>query len=317
VFVPGATAKMRAFLLILVTISIISTSVTAPYCSGRGGCNCDCSWTQQWPCSTSTDDGSCCWGCCCSSSSAPAPAPAPASGGGGGLPTYCPSANDLTVAYSGSSTPNLVNQGWQTNGGGAVATKAAFNLLGGTVEFDINLGGAQSGVNANIYTISPTFSGSSFVQNDYCDGQKSGSQWCPEIDWIESNGNQCGQTTYHTIQGTGSGCTAWGCDAVYNYNGQTSFHMRFDYSPNGQITATQNGQVLNISPSPQGSDWSTIQSYYQSRGAVIYSSQWTGWTPTCPGQGSSGNGNLGGSSFSISNLRITGTVVQGPVPASC
>merc|ERR1711972_1175073 len=48
-------------------------------------------------------------------------------------------------------------------------------------------------------------------------------------------------------------------------------------------------------------------------GGVIYSSQWTGWVPGSCG----GDGNLGASSFSVSNVRIQGKVVQGPEPNKC
>merc|ERR1712137_974470 len=44
-----------------------------------------------------------------------------------------------------------------------------------------------------------------------------------------------------------------------------------------------------------------------------YSSQWTGWVPgSC-----SGDGNLGASTFSVSNLKIQGTVIKGPEPRRC
>merc|ERR1711881_478220 len=59
-----------------------------------------------------------------------------------------------------------------------------------------------------------------------------------------------------------------------------------------------------------GEGFQDVMSQY---GAVIYSSQWTGWVPGSCG----GDGNLDASSFSVSNLRITGTVVQGPEPRKC
>merc|ERR1712187_413918 len=48
-------------------------------------------------------------------------------------------------------------------------------------------------------------------------------------------------------------------------------------------------------------------------GAVLYSSQWVGWVPGSCG----GDGNLQASSFSVSNLKIKGAVVQGPEPKRC
>merc|ERR1712060_689101 len=44
-----------------------------------------------------------------------------------------------------------------------------------------------------------------------------------------------------------------------------------------------------------------------------YSSQWTGWVPGSCG----GDGNLGASTFSVSNLKIQGKVIQGPEPRRC
>merc|ERR1712110_226263 len=66
----------------------------------------------------------------------------------------------------------------------------------------------------------------------------------------------------------------------------------------------------------QGNDWGIVKSNYESNGAVIYSSQWTcSWVPAdfCGG----GPGDLDGSHFSVSNLRISGSVVQGPEPQKC
>jgi hypothetical protein len=201
-----------------------------------------------------------------------------------------------------------------------VATKSSFNLLGGSVEFDVDFSKTNLGVNANVYTISPTFSGSSFSQSAYCDGQKPGKQWCVEIDWIESNGNCGGATAIHTIPGTGMGCTGWGCFGDYLYNGKSTFHMKIDTDLNGVVTVTRDGQVVRVSQngSPTASDLNTLKSAYQTKGAVIYSSQWVGWVPPVRNQcGGSSGGNLASSVYKVSNLKITGTVVQGPTPCIC
>lgn len=230
---------------------------------------------------------------------------------------YCPRSTDLTVAYSGGAV-SLVDGGWTVKGGGAAATKAAFNLLGGSVDFDLDFSGTHPGVNANIYTISPQVSsGGGFQQSDYCDGARpQGPQWCPEVDWVESNGNCGGATTLHTIPGQGpNGCTAWGCTTNYHYNGAPSFHMSIKYALDGSWTVLRDGQPLQgFWPVPQASDWATVAQAYASRGAVIYSSQWVGWVPLadCGTQG-----DLGSSVMSIRNLKIFGTVTQGPTPAQC
>jgi len=233
--------------------------------------------------------------------------------------SYCPSANDLVVAYGSPVT--LQNQGWTisgSSGGGAAATKAAFNLLGGSVSFDIDFTNDQPNVNANIYTISPTFSGS-FTNAQYCDGQSGGVGFCPEIDWIESNGNCGGATTVHTRTGTGNnGCTQGGCTASYSYSGAPSFHVNIVYGTDGSFTLYHNGVPLSTSslvPAPQAYDLQVHQQILSTNGALIYSSLWSGWVPTISGCG--GGSGLSGSSFTISNLIINGAVVQGPIPTLC
>jgi hypothetical protein len=244
----------------------------------------------------------------------PLPTPTPT-----GLSSYCPAASDLMMAYYSdyNNQPKIYDQGWNTTNGGAVATKSAFNLLGGYVEYDIDLRHTLVGINANIYTISPTISSTGFVKANYCDGAKTGSAWCMELDWIESNGNCAGATTIHTVPGTGSqDCTAWGCASRYSYNGNAKFHMKITYGTDGKMLAYRDGVLIpNYSPVPNSNAWNTIATTMKSKGAVIYSSQWQGWVPlesTC-GTG----GNLANSQYSISNLRIVGKVVQGPVPKLC
>jgi len=220
------------------------------------------------------------------------------------------------MTYGGGNV-TVYDGGWSVTGGGAAATKASFNLIGGSVEFDIDLSATHPGVNANIYSISPVFSGD-FNQKMYCDGAKTGNDWCVEVDWIESNGNCGGQTTLHTRPGPGStGCTAWGCEATYMYNGRNSFHMMVSYDAQGHWTTVRDGQTIapnNLNPQPQDQDWNTLLSQYTKQGAVVYGSQWVGWTPV-PACGS--NGNLDGSKYSIRNLKINGVHMQGPVPKSC
>jgi len=200
-----------------------------------------------------------------------------------------------------------------------VATKSAYNLLGGAVEFDIDFSNVNTGVNANIYTVSPTIhKASGFNISDYCDGAATGDKFCLEVDWVESNGNCGGATTLHTKEGPGpDGCTAWGCRASYHYNGKSSFHMRIEHAADGTWTTTRDGQVISsgaLSPTPGAADDSVIKSFFESKGAVIYSSLWIGWVPVddC---GSSGD--LDSSHFSVSNMKINGAVVQGPTPTKC
>lgn len=300
---------MKTFFYPLVLTLLIFTVYCAQHCNDRGGCDCDCSWASSQTCGH--DDGSCCYGCCCGSTP-PTPPPGPTPG----QETYCPTVSDLTAAYG---SPQLVNQGWTIHGGGAAATKATFNLLGGSVEYDIDVSQVPTGVNSNIYTISPSGVGAGgFNQGNYCDGAKTGAQWCVEVDFIESNGNCGGQTTLHTREGPGSdGCTAWGCAHGYTYNGKTSFHMKITFGADGTWNTYRDGELISpatLNPSPQSADTSTLAKFYAAHGAVIYSSQWVGWVP----QAFCGtSGNLDAATFSIRNLVIRGSVVQGPTPTRC
>merc|ERR1712139_657010 len=190
----------------------------------------------------------------------PAPPPTPPA------KVYCPTADDLTIAYCdggyGTGCPMLADGGWTINGGGGVASKSAFNLLGGYVEFDIDLSNVETGVNANIYTIAPaSFSGSAFNKTlDYCDGAASGSDWCMELDWIEANGHCGGATTIHTIEGPGNdGCTAWGCRVSEHY-GNSKFHMRIEHDASGAWKITRDGQVLGgWNPAPDNRAWDYVK----------------------------------------------------------
>merc|ERR1712232_131129 len=228
---------------------------------------------------------------------------------------WCPSAGDFTVAYG---SPQLQDGGWTIHGNGGAATKAAYNLLGGYVEFDVDFSGVTPGVNANIYTISPSIGGGGYQGGNYCDGAVNDRPWCLEVDWIESNGNCGGATTLHTKAGNGpDGCTAWGCRASYHYNGRTSFHMRIEYGTDGSWTTIRDGQTINagsLSPQPGSFDWGVIKSSYESKGALIYSSEWQGWVPV---QDCGTSGDLPGSHFTVRNLKVKGAVVQGPTPRSC
>ncbi len=306
-----------AVLAILVCVAAAQNK----YCPGRGGCTCNCAWANSNTCGH--DDGSCCYACCCDGPAPnpppnppPPPPPGPNPWPPSGMATYCPSASDLG-GYGGAS---ITNQGWTQNGGGSAYTLASFNLLGGSVSFDIDVSNCQVGVNCNIYSICPSSVPSSgFSQSNYCDGQGQGTGWCTEVDWIESNGNCGGQTTLHTRPGTGDdGCTGWGCANDYQYSGTASFSMTQSFGTDGTWTTTRDGFPIGaLNPSPQAYDVSEVQQQYSQYGAVVYSSQWVGWVPTAMGGCGSGPGNLGGSSFTISNLKITGTVVQGPTPTTC
>lgn len=293
----------------IISFVIIAFSAANTCSGGRGSCTCDCSWANSGTCGK--DDGSCCFQCCCGASPQPSPT---------NLTQFCPSSNDFTITYLASGGRiDIVNRGFTNYGGGGVSTKSTFNLLGGYVNYDVDVSNVRTGVNANIYTTSPHLSSASgYVPSDYCDGAASGSKFCLEVDWLESNGNCGGASTLHTIEGPGpNGCTAWGCSANYHYNGRTSFHMRINYGKDGSWTTIRDGITITgsgLSPTPSSKDWGIIASDYTSKGALIYSSMWTGWVPV---EDCGTSGDLHSSTFSIRNLQIYGSVVQGPQPTKC
>jgi len=262
------------------------SSLVGTHCSARGGCDCDCSWASASTCHD--DDGSCCFGCCCGSSPSPGPGPSP---GPSEHATYCPSGSDFNVDYG---SPQLNDNGWHVQGGARVSSKASYNLAGGFIEFDMDLTGAHGNVNNNFYLTFPRDG------HSYCDSGGSCTSCCAEMDITENNGNCFQATTWHSDRSGGD----------HDGKAQTG-----GLSPQVHIKASWNsdGSSLGVDIGGNHHSGEGFQDVMSQYGAVIYSSQWTGWVPGSCG----GDGNLGASSFSVSNLRITGTVVQGPEPRKC
>merc|ERR1719443_1463148 len=79
------------------------------------------------------------------------------------------------------------------------------------------------------------------------------------------------------------------------------------------MSVAVNGEVVGpYNPSTSDNDRSIVAKVMREVGAVIESSQWSGWTPgSCPG----GQG-LGSSHFEVRNVRVEGSVVQGPEPTA-
>ena len=71
--------------------------------------------------------------------------------------------------------------------------------------------------------------------------------------------------------------------------------------------------LSDYSPAPIQQDWDIIKIEMQSKGVVIYGSEWTGWVPSDHGF-SSADVDLASSSYLISNIDVQRTVVQGPTP---
>jgi len=236
------------------------------------------------------------------------------------LSEYCPAAKDLGFDYtSNPSVQTIHDQGWDITGGARVHSTAAFNLLGGSVEFDYDATGGHEGVNNNFYTISPDLKGGAYTEmGQYCDAQKEGAEWCMELDIIEANGNCGGATTLHTYSGSGwPKCDNGGCQALYNFHGKTKMHIKTEYDTSGVMTVYIDGKAIGydqMSPKPDGSANSVIAETMKRVGVVFQSSQWGGWVPEVR---CGGGGDEASAHFSLSNLRIKGSVVSGPEPQKC
>jgi hypothetical protein len=176
-----------------------------------------------------------------------------------------------------------------------VSSKASYNLAGGFMEFDMDLGGAHGNVNNNFYLTFPRDG------HTYCDsGGSCGGSCCAEMDITENNGHCFQATTWHSDRSGGDH------DGSAQTGGLSSqVHVKASWNADGSSLGVDIGGNHH-----SGEGFQDVMSQY---GAVLYSSQWTGWVPGNCG----GDGNLGASSFSVSNLRIQGKVVQGPEPRRC
>jgi hypothetical protein len=169
-------------------------------------------------------------------STIPAVTPSPTSGVRRG--TFCPRAKD----FGNYADATLFDGGWTIKNMASVHSKAAYDLVGGSVEYDIDLTNAVLNVNQAFYTISPkTFpDDTGYTPAYYCDAGSS-SNFCLEVDWLESNGNCGGVSTLHTSYGTGSGvCNSWGCGNKYVYT-NASYHVRHQYDSQGFWSMFING----------------------------------------------------------------------------
>jgi len=135
---------------------------------------------------------------------------------------YCPTSSELQWDYqSGDAAQAIVDGGWTISYDARVSTKGSFDLLGGYVEFDMDISKTLIGVNTNVYGIfplpTPAADGpNNFDVSNYCDGQVTANYyWCPEMDIVENNGPVAWGSTYHTQpRRTGSvhDDNSWGCD---------------------------------------------------------------------------------------------------------
>jgi len=223
----------------------------------------------------------------------PAPAPTPP-----GLKQYCPDpAKDFQIEVKDNANSVVWSgSGWTMRGSGRVSSRASFDLRGGSVEFDMDLSGAQGGVNTNLYVTFPHKPNCGI--DCYCDSGPTGG--CAELDFTENNGH-CWQAT------------TWHADPSGNFKAGTGGNGPITEKVHVKAEFTADGATLNVNVNGKHYDGPGVASEHEAWGAVIYSSQWTGWVPgSCPG-----SGNLQASSFTVSNLRVVGKLKQGPAPTEC
>lgn len=137
-----------------------------------------------------------------------------------------------------------------------------------------------------------------------------------ELDITENNGNCLLQTTWHTQTGTGSTeCNEWGCASQRHIS--NSYTVNTTFSTSGWMNVYINGVLNdNFTPEPDATAAATIRSTMSTIGAALWSSQWVGWVPddgSCP----SYNGGLDSSVFTVANLEVYASVIQGAEPTAC
>merc|ERR1719213_129192 len=224
---------------------------------------------------------------------------------------YCPKPN-IDVMKDGSGNVEFENNGWTLQGYGRVRGKTSFNLLGGMISFKMHIEGVQPAVNTNFYTVSPRIDDPSFFDS-YCDIQEGNWESCMELDIVENNGNCKAQTTVHTVPLWGNpDCDRGGCAVLGNLWSGT-FDVVAHWAEDGTMTVTMNGNHFN--PPMTWKAKEILRDTMNTRGALLVSSQWTGWVPCdncCPG-----GGNLAASTFTISDVEIQGRYVHGAEPTEC
>lgn len=215
---------------------------------------------------------------------------------------YCPDPqNDFNIEIEDGAqgTVTWSDSGWTIHGQRRVSSKASFDFSGGGAQWDMDLSQAHNGVNNNFYVTYPYEPNTG--KDKYCDScgnHDYQGRGCAELDWTENNG-QCHQaTTWHDDPAGISDCAGHGGEGGLSSN----IHCSAMYDTSGGVNINIGGN------SHSGSAHGDMRT----RGAVIYSSQWKGWSP-----GDCGDGDLGSSVYTVSNIKLTGKVLQGPEPRRC
>jgi hypothetical protein len=134
-----------------------------------------------------------------------------------------------------------------------------------------------------------------------------------EMDIIENNGNCLAQTTWHTWPNHNGDCDRGGCEGQHYRNGVT--HVRAAFSEDGWMTVTMDGTKVDVThPKPSENAHAYVKETMAKVGAQIQSSQWVDWVPAgnCPG-----GGDVADSTFHIRNVRVSGSILQGPEATKC
>ena len=156
---------------------------------------------------------------------------------------YCPG-NAVDMNDESGDNVEFVNGGWTMSGGARVSSKTSFNLLGGYIEFDMDVSKVSPEVNTNFYTTSPAEPNCG--SECYCDIQRSssGNPSCMELDLLENNGRCLLATTLHTFatdgQPNNQNCDRWGCQSrlFLPSNGTFSVRSRVVKRRNSTFTHT-------------------------------------------------------------------------------
>lgn len=265
-----------------------------------------CNAADDW-CSQSSDNCGTCSGDWCDGGPTPAPTPTPTpTPPSSDIVEYCPDpATDFQEERESGATGvvTYTDNGWSTKGWMRISSKASFDFTGGGAWYDMDLSNAHNGVNNNMYVTYP-YSDNCGI-SCYCDSggnHDSQGRGCAEMDWTENNGQCYSATTWHDSS-DGSDGPGYGDHTNLN-SGMNSYSAV--YSADGsKVDLTVNDHTMS---------GGSHQHDMQSKGAVLYSSQWVGWVP---GDFCGGDGNLGESIFEVKNLKIRARVVQGPEPRRC
>jgi len=267
---------------------------------------------------------------------------------------FCPKASELQWDYGDGMPGNEIRDGgWTITEDGRVSSKGTFNLLGGYVEFDMDVSKTSIGVNSNMYGVFPFMKEGDFEADSYCDAQPISPVWCPEMDFVENNGPVAWSSTWHTVPGklfTGTrhtnGCDEKGCVAARFYeppahytaqctarepspviDSSKTYTIRASFDEitgDMNVTFKQGSAVVHLSgdsftndlgSAPDSYDRTIVKRHMEERGMAVVSSLWAGWVPLTDNCPSY-NPTPKGSSFSLSNLIFAGKLVRGSA-SSC